>query len=109
MPVIPPASGTAMQSPGQLEAFFTRSMTLALADVGQSAGLDPLDWRPRTLGHEVVLQGTPPRGSGPAADLCERWAAVLGLDEFSYDCFDGIRTWSRYESPWLIEVSSDTP
>jgi hypothetical protein len=55
-----------------------------------------------------VLQGTPARGAQSPTQLCERWAAALGLDEFSYDGLEGVSTWSRYESPWLIEVSSET-
>jgi len=94
--------------PGQLDAFFTTSMTLALASVGQAAGLDALQWRARTLGREVVLQGAPERGTPAPAALCESWAATLGLDEFSFDGLEGVSTWSRYESPWLIEVSSES-
>jgi hypothetical protein len=101
-------STSGIRSPGQLDAFFTRSMALALAAIGRAAGLEALDWRARTLQHEVVLQGTPARGAQSPTQLCERWAAALGLDEFSYDGLEGVSTWSRYESPWLIEVSSET-
>ena len=100
-------STSGIRSPGQLDAFFTRSMAIALAAIGQSAGLDALDWRARTLQSEVVLQGTPARCTQSPTELCERWAAALGLDEFSYDSLEGVSTWSRYESPWLIEVSSE--
>ena len=99
---------TGMQTPGQLDVFFTQSMARSVAAVGSTAGLAPLEWRARTLQREIVLQGSPPHGTDRAAELCERWATALGLDEFGYDGLEGIITWSRYESPWLIEVSSES-
>ena len=39
---------TGMQTPGQLDVFFTRSMARSVAAVGSTAGLEPLEWRARS-------------------------------------------------------------
>ena len=67
-------------SPGWLNSLFTRSITEALAAVGDDNGLPPLEWRVRIDNGEIVVLGAPGAGAGDAVALCREWAQALGLD-----------------------------
>ena len=101
-------SGTATRSftPGWLNTLFTGAITDAVAGIGASAGLAPLDWRVRVENGEIFVLGTPPRTHAEPVGLCRDWASALGLDEGYYDAAEDVSSWSRVDGPWLIELST---
>ncbi|GAB3607819.1 hypothetical protein GCM10027413_32280 [Conyzicola nivalis] len=93
-------------SPGWLDSLFTRSITEAVAAVGDSSGVPALEWRVRIDNGEIVVLGTPPEHSSEPVALCREWARALGLDRGRYDASEDVSSWSRVDGPWLIEVST---
>jgi hypothetical protein len=101
-------SGTATDSftPGRLNSLFIRSITDAVAAVGDDIGLAALDWNVRIENGEIIVLGAPPRHASEPMTLCRDWARALGLDDGYYDASEDVSSWSRVDGPWLIEIST---
>jgi hypothetical protein len=101
-------SGTATDTftPGRLNSLFTRSITDAVAAVGDETGLAALDWNVRIENGEIIVLGAPHRNAFEPVELCRDWARALGLDDGYYDASEDVSSWSRVDGPWLIEIST---
>jgi hypothetical protein len=91
----------------QLNAALVSGVIKRIALLGRQQGLAPLDWLTLEVDGSPLIEGAPFSEVG-GAELCERWAAALGMREYSFSASDddGVRSWYLGEAAVTIEVST---